>query len=126
MTLDNAGTRPANLSYSAPEVVDPGIHDGTFESVEVVDTAYGERLRWNFAVDGLRISKFTSLAVNEKSKAGQLIVSMGGTVSRDVNPQAEVDRLIGTQVSLVVEPGKGDYTQIANVMRRQPMSSAIA
>lgn len=103
---------------SGPEAVDPGTYRAKCISVEEIDSEYGRRIKWKFTLpeaDGHEVSRFTSTAFSEKSKATETTNALFGR-KLERGEVFEVGDLIGKSCVLILDVAESGWNRVEKAL----------
>src|SRR5215217_1962180 len=109
------------MNVKVEKVLEDGAYDARLVNVEQKETKFGNRLMWNFQVDGenTEVVGFTSMSPSTKAKAYQWASAIAGEIDPELGWGPE--DLIGGECVVVLEAAEdAQGTEKNKVVRVKP------
>lgn len=107
-----------NVKKAEFDQVTPGKYNATFNSSEIINTQFGEAIRWTFVTvsddpkfNGLQVSGLTDIKATPKNKTTRWLKAVGIEPTKE---GVDLDLAIGKQVVITVEQ-KGEYSNVTTI-----------
>jgi hypothetical protein len=95
--------------YEKSKSLPAGVYAATLAGVQEDDSQHGKVLKWDWRTDDGGIVGLTSTKLNEKSKFGQIVAALVGSIPDNLN----TDALLGRSCTIVVKQD-GDFTKVTD------------